>query len=347
MITILGASLAGLRTAVALREQGYTGHIRTIDRDPHPPYDRPPLSKELLGSYVHPLSADGLGNLSEVADEIVTASVTGLAPGRVETTAGTFTTEITVVALGAEPTALPGTLPLRTRDDAARIRAAWPAPTTILGGGWIGCELAALLGPAGREVGAPVTLVEARDHLLMPEISSWLSDRLTERSVTVRLGSRRADTPLVINATGVTSPFAQVTDGWGRTAEPTIFALGDCADWDGQGLAGHWNAAMAQAPLVARAIMDDDPGEAPRIIPDVFSTMGDMDLAFIGHRTGTPTTIASDTFRCLWIDEGRLTGGLIVNRPADIVALRKNIGARIDADRAGEDRPLKKILRES
>lgn len=345
MITICGTSLAGLRVAAELREAGYTGHLRTIDRDPHPPYDRPPLTKDLLGTYVRPLSAEGLGNLAELSDEHICATITDISPGRVVTSGGTFDTDIIVVALGAEPRrTIEGALTLRTRDDAEAIRRHLTDEVTIVGGGWLGCELAATLAPSHT-----VTLIEQQGHLLVPEISDWITTVLTDLGVEVRLGSScNGAFGLVIDATGaVPSPFARQTDGWGRTSDPTIFALGDAAQWNGQNLAGHWTAALHQAPLVARAVLADSELPEPQpITPEVFSTIGPAEIMMIGEAAGTPVVVSDESrYRCLWVDDDHLLGGLVANRPADVAALRKNLGAKLTTGRASEDLPLKKLLR--
>lgn len=123
MITICGTGLAGLRVAAELRELGYDRKIRAFDREGTPPYDRPPLSKELFGDYRAPLSADGLGQLSELVDEIITASVEGLDGTAVIAGSTRYESDITVLALGADArSSIPDALTLRTRQDAERLR---------------------------------------------------------------------------------------------------------------------------------------------------------------------------------------------------------------------------------
>ncbi|WP_373412940.1 FAD-dependent oxidoreductase, partial [Streptomyces sp. NRRL B-24572] len=120
--------MAGVQTAVALREQGFTGPVTLIGAEPHQPYDRPPLSKAIL-----------LGKAEDSAFEIdfedlgielrLGLDVTGLraADHEIDTEAGPVAYDTLVVATGAQPVVLPGTegVPgvhlLRTLDDAVRL----------------------------------------------------------------------------------------------------------------------------------------------------------------------------------------------------------------------------------
>ncbi|WP_239091872.1 FAD-dependent oxidoreductase, partial [Streptomyces sp. SID14478] len=163
--------MAGVQTAVALREQGFPGTVTLIGAEPHQPYDRPPLSKAVLlgkaeGS-AFDVDFEALGVTLDLGRE-----VTGLRPGdhELDTAEGPVPYDVLVVATGAEPIRLPGAqdLPgvhlLRTLDDAERLRPvlAEQHDVVVVGAGWIGAEFAT----AAREAGCRVTVVEAAERPL-------------------------------------------------------------------------------------------------------------------------------------------------------------------------------------
>ncbi|GAA3067275.1 hypothetical protein GCM10020000_59470 [Streptomyces olivoverticillatus] len=128
-VVIVGAGMAGVQTAVALREQGWDGEIRLLGAEPHRPYDRPPLSKAVLLGKAE-------GSAFEVDfDSLVIAleldrEATGLRAAEhiLDTDTGPVPYDVLVIATGADPVALPGSegMPgvhvLRTMDDAERLR---------------------------------------------------------------------------------------------------------------------------------------------------------------------------------------------------------------------------------
>ena len=174
MITVVGASLAGLSTVRALRTEGYDGGIVVVGEERHTPYDRPPLSKDFLKGAID-AGALALGDADEYADldvqwllgeravrlDPATRSVV-LAGGRQVRSDGV------VVATGASPRTLPGTdgltgvHTLRTLDDAEALRAELldgSPRVVVIGAGFIGAEVAS----TARLLGLDVTVVEALD----------------------------------------------------------------------------------------------------------------------------------------------------------------------------------------
>ncbi|MFC9953696.1 FAD-dependent oxidoreductase, partial [Streptomyces prasinus] len=170
-VVVAGAGMAGVQTAVALREQGFTGTVTLIGAEPHQPYDRPPLSKAvLLGTAENSafdVDFEALGIELRLGCE-----VSGLRPAdhELDTEAGPVPYDVLVVATGAEPVRLPGAegVPgvhlLRTLDDVERLRPvlARRQDVVVVGAGWIGAEFAT----AAREAGCAVTVVEAADRPL-------------------------------------------------------------------------------------------------------------------------------------------------------------------------------------
>lgn len=171
-ITIVGASLAGLRAAESLRRGDYDGPITLIGDEPHAPYDRPPLSKQFLaGDWDEDRLA--LTKPEKLAEYDLTfrlgtrATAFDLASRRLTLDDGDVVeVDGLLIATGARCRTLPGTdgmdgvFVLRGLDDARAIRAAFaaePRRVVVVGAGFIGAEVAA----TARERGLEVTLVEA------------------------------------------------------------------------------------------------------------------------------------------------------------------------------------------
>lgn len=261
--------MAGVQTAVALRDQGYTAPITLIGAEPHQPYDRPPLSKAvLLGTAEH--SAFGIDFEALDVGLRLGLSVTGLRPAdrEVDTPDGPVPYDVLVVATGAEPLTLPGaagvpgTHLLRTLDDAARLRPvlAQRHDVVVVGAGWIGAEFAT----AARAAGCTVTVVEAADRplagVLPAEVAApmagWyagggatlltgarvdrvepgavvLSDgrRLPAGAVVVGIGARPATGWLTGSGLALGPDGSVTADAWLRTSAPGVYAVGDCASY--------------------------------------------------------------------------------------------------------------------
>ncbi|MGA5065938.1 NAD(P)/FAD-dependent oxidoreductase [Streptomyces exfoliatus] len=170
-VVIVGAGMAGVQTAVALREQGFTGPVTLIGAESHQPYDRPPLSKAILLGKAEDSAFDV--DFEDLGIELrLGLDVTGLraADHEIDTEAGPVPYDVLVVATGAQPVTLPGTegVPgvhlLRTLDDAVRLGPVLERrhAVVVVGAGWIGAEFAT----AAREAGCAVTVVEAADRPL-------------------------------------------------------------------------------------------------------------------------------------------------------------------------------------
>ncbi|MEU0131515.1 MULTISPECIES: FAD-dependent oxidoreductase [unclassified Streptomyces] len=268
-VVVVGAGMAGVQTAVALREQGYAGPVTLVGAEPHQPYDRPPLSKAvLLGKAEHSAFDVDFEDLDITLR--LGLDVTGLRAEahELDTPEGPLGYDVLVVATGAEPVVLPGTegVPgvhlLRTLDDAARLRPVLERQhdVVVVGAGWIGAEFAT----AARAAGCEVTVVEAADRPLagtMPAevaapMAAWYAESgarlLTDARVarvepgTVRLadgraipagavvvgiGARPATGWLAGSGIALGPDGSVTTDDSLRTSLPDVYAVGDCASF--------------------------------------------------------------------------------------------------------------------
>ncbi|MFD3520001.1 NAD(P)/FAD-dependent oxidoreductase [Streptomyces sp. NPDC058653] len=202
-VLVVGASAAGLTTVEALRRQGYTGRVTVLGAEPHTPYDRPPLSKQVLAGTWQPDRAQlrSPEALSAMGAEFILgdpAVALDAATRTVRTAAGrTLRADAVVVATGTRPRTLPGQAALagvhvlRTLDDALALRAALlvSARTVIVGDGVLGAEIAA----TARTMGLDVTLAGPQHAPMAGQLGHGVADLLaglhTGRGVRLRLGA--------------------------------------------------------------------------------------------------------------------------------------------------------------
>ena len=279
-ILIIGAGQAGVQTAEALRAGGYSGAITLLGDEPYGPYHRPPLSKAWLAGE---LSAEQLvmrapAMLEKKAITLRThtrvsaidraAQTVTLADGSVLPYTGlVLTTGSTPRTLTLPGGNAPGVLPLRSRDDASAIAERMALcqerglPVVVIGGGFIGLEVAA----TARKKGLAVTVLEAAPRLLgrvlAPVLSDWYAALHRSHGVNLLLDARIAalqtgadgavsgvqladgqvlPAGLVVVGIGVAAndQLAQaaglecergiVVNAYGRTSDPRIVAAGDC-----------------------------------------------------------------------------------------------------------------------
>ncbi|MET9833198.1 FAD-dependent oxidoreductase [Streptomyces sp. NPDC006385] len=268
-VVVAGAGMAGVQTAVALRERGFTGTVTLIGAEPHQPYDRPPLSKAVLLGKAEGSAFDVDFDALDIELRLG-CEVLGLrtADHELDTEAGPVPYDVLVLATGAEPIRLPGAegVPgvhlLRTLDDAERLRPvlARQHDIVVVGAGWIGAEFAT----AAREAGCAVTVVEAADRPLAGALpaevaapmTAWYEDsgtvlrtharvervepgavilddgsRLPAGAVVVGIGARPATAWLAGSGIELGAHGEVVADDHLRTSVPEVFAVGDCASF--------------------------------------------------------------------------------------------------------------------
>ena len=242
-VVIVGASLAGLRTAEALRDRGYKGQLTLIGAEPHAPYDRPPLSKQVLAGWVAPMqttlprlrSVDAVWRLGAAASRLDRVR------RRVEMKNGdSVSYDRVVIATGSRSRAWPvpseqalaGVHGLRTVEDASRLLAdldAGPSRVLVIGGGFTGSEVAS----ACRDRGLPVTMVELNAAPLMPAlgrlVGDWVAARQRDAGVDLRCGV--AVTRLFDDGSGRVAG-AELSDGCKVAADLVVVSIGAVRNCD-------------------------------------------------------------------------------------------------------------------
>src|SRR5947209_3663360 len=198
-LVVVGASLAGLRAGQAARKAGFDGELIMVGAERHPPYTRPPLSKQLLAGehsvdQVH-LPSEDLG-----AEWRLGVSAASLDRGRrrvVLSDGGEVEYDRLILATGSRPRRWPGpgaelsgVHVLRNLDDALALRAAFDdrPRIAIVGAGFIGCEVA----QTARKAGLDVTLIDIAPTPMLPlgpDLGAWCAELHHDHGVDLRLGA--------------------------------------------------------------------------------------------------------------------------------------------------------------
>lgn len=206
-VLVVGASAAGLATVEALRRRGFDGRVTVLGAEPHLPYDRPPLSKQVLGGTWEPERArlrtpEALSGLD--AEFVLGDPATRLdaATRTVHTLSGrSLRADAVVLATGLRPRTLPGqhglagVHVLRTLDDALALRADLEPGkrVVVVGDGVLGTEIAATV----CDLGVPVTLAGPQSAPLACQFGPLVAGRLAElhagRGVSLQLGAAVTD----------------------------------------------------------------------------------------------------------------------------------------------------------
>jgi 3-phenylpropionate/trans-cinnamate dioxygenase ferredoxin reductase subunit len=243
-LLIVGASVAGIATAQQLRAKGYDGRIILLEAERHLPYDKPPLSKEVLAreGVGDPVSLLGPVQLAALdLDLRLGVRATSLDCARRAVTTGDGNNigyDTLVIATGVTPRTLPipapaGVYTLRSIDDARAIRAELRAAgqLVIVGAGFIGAELAT----AARAYGVAVTLVELQQvpmaHLFGATVAEQLNGLHTAHGVRLVTGvqvSGFGTTEYRTTETGSSGRVSQVllSDGSSLPADFVVVAIG-------------------------------------------------------------------------------------------------------------------------
>ncbi|HEV2673779.1 MAG TPA: FAD/NAD(P)-binding oxidoreductase [Aliidongia sp.] len=374
-VAIVGASAAGLAVAATLRDEGFAGTIALIGEERRPGYDRPPLSKKLHyqeGDFATLLLTDPaafgrldldlrLGQRAVAAD--ARRGTLSLADG------ATVPWDALVVATGVRPAILPGGgLTLRTFDDAIRLgeHLGSAEKVVIVGAGFLGCELAALVAASGRRAilvdpqPAPMAdrfgpavaarlfaLHAARGvemHFGVP-VARILAEQAGPKDVDLTDG-RRLEADLVVVAVG-SRPATEWLAGSGIPVEngvtcdeycralPNVYAAGDVANWFNPRYARrmrieHRMNATEQGVAVAANILGRDRAFDP--IPYFWTDQFDQKIQVHGLIGGNRQvveltgTIGTDSFVLAYVEAGLIAGVLGWNAPVGVRKARALVG---------------------
>ncbi len=338
-VVIVGSSVAGVRTAQALRRESYEGRIVILGAESELPYDKPPLSKQFLGGQ---WAADRVGLLTaEAAEQARIELRLGTAAAHLDVAekqvvlddGNRVDYDIAVLATGSQARPSPwaadsGLHVLRTLGDSLALAAdlAHDGPVVVVGGGFIGAEVAATARSLGREV----TVVDPLDvpvgRVLGDEVGALFIDLHHRNGVATRFGTGveavdgRAGELTVHLTDGQKLPAATVlvgigalpNDGWlassGLLVEdgvvcdeycravgaPDVYAAGDVARWMHPQYGKtcrveHWTNAVDQAACVAHNICHPEARRAYQPVEYVWSDQYDWRIQILGrptHATG-------------------------------------------------------------
>jgi 3-phenylpropionate/trans-cinnamate dioxygenase ferredoxin reductase component len=371
-VVVVGAGLAGLRTAEELRARGYVGQISLIGAEARPPYDRPPLSKKVLTEGVDPSLRADFGALD--VDFRPEETATGLAAAAVVTNRDKYPFDHVVLATGALPIALPGTGRqrfLRSYGDALELRGLFRPGLrlAIVGAGWIGAELAT----AAAARGCQVTVVEAGPTPLAAAVGAAVGAQTTrwyaEAGVQLRVGVAvqsvqpaglaladggwiAADEivtavgvrPAVgwLEGSGVRPENGAAVDSGLRASRPGVFAVGDCAAFESRRFGRrlrfeHWDVALHAPEAAAANVLGGDAVYDP--VPYFWSEQFGRMMQYAGYHGDAERLIwrgdpAEPTWAACWLAVGRLVAILTVGRPRDLLQGRRIIASADPVDAA-------------
>ena len=380
-VVIVGAGHAGVQAAASLREEGYDGPVILLGDENELPYHKPPLSKTFIkDAAAQPQPLRG--------ETFYTGHTIDLRPGslveRIDTAANrlalaggeSLAYDHLILATGSRPRVLPlpgsdlaGVLSLRSVADARTIRdhSAACEDVVVIGGGFIGLEIAATLAAGGRRV----TVVEALDRLLgravAPLIAEHVRKRLEASGIRILLkttieriegedghvsgaltsaGDRLPARMVIIGigvvpnvelgeAAGLATANGIRIDGAMRSSVANILAVGDNASYR------HWQTgsdvrlesvqnATDQSKLAAKTIVGHQ-GDYTAV-PWFWSDIGDMKLQMVGLTAGGDRNVisgdaADNRFSVYRYAGPRLLGIESVNSPADHMLGRKMLAA--------------------
>jgi NADPH-dependent 2,4-dienoyl-CoA reductase/sulfur reductase-like enzyme len=320
-IVIVGASLAGLRAAEALRDEGFNGKLTIIGDEKHEPYDRPPLSKQVLKGWVradHTL----LPRTRKVEAEWrlgVAATSLDRSSKQVRLANGDQVPfDRLLIATGtrarpwfnAKEAALEGVITLRTSDEAAQLQAALaakPGRVLIVGAGFIGSEIASVC----RDLGLAVTVVERAEAPLVGALGGVIGDIAAElqRDHGVDLRTGISVEALEGDAKGHVRR-ARLSDGTMLDVDVVVASLGSIrnTEWlEGAGLAtGRWGVACDAGCRVfdVNGVVTDsifvagDIARAPHVLYEYqFLALEHWDNAVFGGRVAAHNMVSLESDR--------------------------------------------------
>jgi 3-phenylpropionate/trans-cinnamate dioxygenase ferredoxin reductase subunit len=340
-VVIVGAGQAGAWAARTLRDEGYAGSIVLVGAELHPPYERPPLSKEILLGECQPdaltivdvATLEALNIESRLGTEVAAIDRAGQHITLADGEQLPYSKLVLCTGGRARRLAIEGieherVHTLRSLDDALRLKAALSTEAghvLVMGGGWIGLEVAA----SARKLGCEVMIVEAADRLcqrsVAPDVSEALLALHTSHQNEVLLGTHvvaaaaSGNTLRLALSNGQTRQCSHVIMAAGLIAndelaqqaglvctngihvddrcltnDPNIYAAGDVALTETSGTnvrmrLESWQNAQDQGMAVARSILGHDAVYRPT--PLLWSQQFDQFIQIAGHVHGGTITV--------------------------------------------------------
>jgi 3-phenylpropionate/trans-cinnamate dioxygenase ferredoxin reductase subunit len=383
-IVIVGGGLAAGTAVTSLREGGFDGEIVLFADEPHVPYERPPLSKSYLmgkdpAEKAHVQAREWYDD--HHVDLRTGTPVTAVDPRGHTVTAGdeTVSFDRLLLATGARPRHLgiaddsgaPVTY-LRTLDDSTALREQLQPGkrVVIIGGGWIGLEVAS----AAREAGSEVVVLEALEKPLLrvlgPEVADIFAGLHTEHGVDLRTGvqvtgiagdgtvtlgdgSTVAADHLVVGvgvapvtelagAAGLTVDNGIRVDAQLRTSAPDVFAAGDVANADHPVLGHpvrveHWDTAIKHGRVAAANLAGGS--ERADALPYFFTDQYDFGMEYVGNPgpEGYDRVVVRGhrdgdrVFTAWWLRGDLVVAGMQANDWDAIGDVRRLVGQHVDA----------------
>jgi 3-phenylpropionate/trans-cinnamate dioxygenase ferredoxin reductase subunit len=333
-LVVVGASLAGMRAAHAARTKGFDGELTVIGAEAHRPYTRPPLSKELLGGVQEAADVDLRGDALDVQWRLGVSAAGLDRDARVVRVAdgAEVPYDRVIVATGCRARTWPvgdvavhdlaGVHTLRDLDDALALRAELGEARrlTIVGAGFIGCEVAA----TARKLGVAVTLIDVASMPMLPlgpELGARCAELHRDHGVDLRLGAGvsgihgaggrvdavtvgndRIETDVLLIALG-----SALNDEWLRdsglaldgglvcdetltsVSDPDVLGAGDVVSWPQALLGGerarveHWTVAAEHGRLAgANALLHPAERLPHGVAPYFWSDQYDVKIQAVG-----------------------------------------------------------------
>lgn len=388
---LIGGGMASAHCAAELRKRGAEGSVLLIGREPEPPYERPPLSKEYLrgeaeraGAYVNPLSwyeendvelLTGR-NVMSLDTEARTVKVQG--GEEVAFKQALIATGAMVNILRVEGAENEGIHYLRAygNSDAIRADAEAAEHVVLIGGSYIGTEVAASLTAKGTKCSIVAMEDVALSRTFGADAGRWFQERIEARGVefhggeeleafegdgrvgavltksglsiecdAVVVGAGVRPDAMLAQRSGIEVDGAVVCDSKLRTSVAGIYAAGDCCSYEsvvhGRRIhVEHWDVAMQQGMHAAANMLGDD--RDYEVVPYFFSDLADWaSLEYVGPAQDWDDEVWRGSrehgeFSVWYLKDGRVAGALSVGRSEDLAEARRMLADGVDVSAARE-----------
>ena len=397
-IVIIGAGQAAGQAAASLRQEGHEGLITILGDEAFPPYQRPPLSKQYLSGeiglervYLRPEKFYADKNIS-LHTGVTVSSINRDGKFVTTSTGETYNYGKLLIATGSRPrilnipgSNLEGIHYLRTVADVDAIREVMKTAEKIciVGGGYIGLEVAAVACSAGKQVS--VLEMESRilQRVTTEEMSEFYHELHTSRGVEILVntaadafegdgkvssvvcGDKKIDADLVIvgigiipnieiaEAAGLECRNGIVVDDHCRTSDPDIYAAGDCTMHPNALLGRQLRLesvpnAMDQARVASSNMLGGDKTYAA--VPWFWSDQYELKLQMVGFSADGDQSVvrgdkAANEFAVFYLKDGKVVGVDAVNSPREFMVCKQLYGKEVNPeDLANPSFELKSLL---